>query len=458
MSSRYNSDWDDDQQSYRRPTGPNWGKITGIVLSIVLACVVAGGGLVYYFGHSLIGLTNYVSDSEQRILTDEEMEAQAAVEEAAEAEEAAAAADADNADGDDESVIEYEEETEGETDYHQGVALSDDELAALQESMSQVSVSSDLVDDENVFNIVLTGVDRRDKTWNGNSDSMMLVSINFAKNRVSIISLMRDTYVNIPDVGYAKLNNAYARGGGKLMCETISANYNINVSNYAAVDFEDMIEIIDALGGVELEWTDAEVQVSNGYMVDMCNTLGLNSDEYILPGAGTYLCNGVQAVAYARNRYVGNSDYARTERQRYVMSQMLTKIKEMDVLSLTSFVTKVLPLITHNLDESDIWELVTKAADIFDFDFVTDRVPYDNMYDIIYVNGQDMLVPYWEETIAQMYETIYGDGAISDNSDNNQEDRTIGNDTTNAEFEYDILQGEAQSETPYYGDDDGGEG
>ena len=195
-----------------------------------------------------------------------------------------------------------------------------------------------------------------------------------------------------------------------------------------------MIEIVDALGGVDLEMTDAEVNVANGYMLDMCNTLGMNGYDYILPGGGVYHCNGVQAVAYARNRYVGNSDYARTERQRYVISQMIAEVKRMDVAQLTQFVRDVLPLVTHNVEEGEIWDMVTKAPEILQYDFVQDRIPYDNMYDVIYVNGQDMLVPDWGSTIEKLHETIYGDGSISDNSDNDKENRVEASDEYTSDF------------------------
>ena len=234
---------------------------------------------------------------------------------------------------------------------------------------------------------------------------------------------MRDTYVDIPGYGYNKLNAAYALGGGPLLTETITDTYKVDVSRYAAVDFENMIQIIDALGGIDLEMTDAEVEVANGYMLDMCNTLGLNGYDYVLPGGGVYHCNGVQAVAYARNRYVGNSDYARTERQRYVISQIIEEVKRMDVAQLTQFVKDVLPLVTHNVEETEIWDLVTKAPEILQYKFVQDRIPYDNMYDVIYVDSQDMLVPQWETTIEKLHNTIYGNGSISDNSDNDAENK-----------------------------------
>lgn len=367
-----------------RKQGPSWKKIMGISLCIILAIVVAGGVLIYTIGHELISSTNFVADEDVKTVQVEELPEEA------------------------KETVSAEEK--------KGRVLDESELNEIHQQMNQLS-DVDTVEDEDVYNLLLVGVDRRDKTWNGNSDSMMLVSINHTAKRVSVVSLMRDTYVDIPGYGYNKLNAAYALGGGPLLTETITDTYKVDVSRYAAVDFENMIQIIDALGGIDLEMTDAEVEVANGYMLDMCNTLGLNGYDYVLPGGGVYHCNGVQAVAYARNRYVGNSDYARTERQRYVISQIIEEVKRMDVAQLTQFVKDVLPLVTHNVEETEIWDLVTKAPEILQYKFVQDRIPYDNMYDVIYVDSQDMLVPQWETTIEKLHNTIYGNGSISDNSD-----------------------------------------
>lgn len=380
--------------------GPSWKKILGISLCVILGIVAVGGGVIYYVGHNLINLSNYVADKDVKVVDELPEEAQ-------------------------EETLASEE--------RQGVVLDEEQLNSLHEQMSS-RAGVETKEDENVYNLLLVGVDRRDKSWNGNSDSMMLVSINHSAKRVSVVSLMRDTYVDIAGVGYAKLNAAYAYGGGPLLTSTITDTYKVDVSRYAAVDFENMIEIVDALGGVDLEMTDAEVEVANGYMLDMCNTLGRNGYDYILPGGGVYHCNGVQAVAYARNRYVGNSDYARTERQRYVISQMIAEIKRMDVAQLTQFVRDVLPLVTHNVEETEIWEMVTKAPEILQYTFVQDRIPYDNMYDVIYVNGQDMLVPEWDSTLEMLHETIYGDGSISDNSDNDKENKVEGSDEYTSDY------------------------
>ena len=420
MSSRYNDNRDGSGFGGGNRKGPRWMRLFGIILSIVLAVVVVGGALILNYGSHLISLTNYVSDQEVKVVEREEELPSEAVE-----------------------TVSTEERI--------GTAVSDDQLQEIHEAMKvpEEKVEQVVKKDEEVYNILLVGVDRRDKSWNGNSDAMMLVSLNFNDKRVSVVSLMRDTYVEIPGVGYNKLNNAYARGGGPLLTATISDMYNVDLTRYAAVDFENLIEIIDALGGIDMEWTDAEVTVANGYMVDMCDTLGIDVAPYLLPGGGEYHCMGVQAVAYARNRYVGNSDYARTERQRYVLTRILERIKEMSVAEMTSFITKVLPLVTHNLKTSDIWELVSRAPEIMEYNIVMDRIPYDGLYDVIYVNGQDMLVPNWEQTVIKLHNTIYGDGQASENSDNDVKKRTEGNNEFSYDFEDEILKGKAQAETPF---------
>ena len=369
----------------RESSGPNWSRICAITLCIVLAIVGVGSAAIYYLGHNLISKTNYLADEDVRQVDTIPVEGMSEAEDA---------------------------------DALKGIVLNQSEMESLHQQMNQVE-SIDTIMNEDVYNVILAGVDRRDKSWNGNSDSMMLVSINNEKNRVVVVSLMRDTYVEIPGRDYNKLNAAYAYGGGPLLAETIRENFRLDIDRYAAVDFQDMVEIIDAMGGVELTLTDAEVEVANGYMVDMCsNVLKIPYEEHLLPGGGTYNCDGVQAVTYARNRFVGNSDYARTQRQRYVISQMVEKIRHMGFTELAAFVTRVLPLITHNIPEDEIWDLVEDAPKLLQYSFVQDRVPYDNMYEVIDVKGQGMLVPNWDATITQMMETIYGDGSVSENGDN----------------------------------------
>lgn len=391
MSSRYE---DNRESQKKRIKQPRWGRVFGVLLLIVVIASSGVGFGIYFFGHSLFALTNFVEQTQTQIVSAEELPEEAR-----------------------ETVSEEE---------RKGTVLNESEIDNIHHEMDEVDTKIETVADENVYNILLVGVDRKEKDWNGNSDSMMLISMNFAKERVSIISLMRDTYVNIPEVGYFKLNNAYARGGGELLCATVTSNFNVDVSRYAAVDFENMIDIIDALGGIDIEWTSAEIEVADGYIRDMCKDLGIDAWDHLMPvdGAGIWHCDGIRAVAYARNRFVGNSDYSRTERQRYVIGQMIKKIKEMNPAELLSFARKVLPLIRHNIKESEIWELVTKAPALLQYTIVKDRVPYDGMFEIINIDDEDMLSPNWEPTIRQMHETIFGNGSVSSNEDNDEANRT----------------------------------
>ena len=136
---------------------------------------------------------------------------------------------------------------------------------------------------------------------------------------------------------------------------------------------------------------------------------GYRDVEHQLPAEGGMVhCDGVQAVAYARNRYVGNSDFERTQRQRYVLTQLMAEAKQLSVAQLTEKMQAILEHVTMNIPETEIWSMVTELPEMLDYKFEQVRIPYDDMYDVIYVNGQDMLVPYWEETLQKLQEQIYG--------------------------------------------------
>lgn len=301
--------------------------------------------------------------------------------------------------GSDEEEISEEEAT--------GEKLTEEEEAELAAQREAFINSEEIAQSDDVYNVLLVGVDRRDRSWAGNSDSMILLSVNSSKKQISMISLMRDTYVDIPGIGMRKLNAAHANGAGPLLIETVTENYRIQVDRYASVDFLSMIEIVDAVGGVELDMSDEEVRVANGYIYDMCNINNLNYDKYKITSSGTHEYNGMQAVGFARIRYVGHADYERTARQREVLTQILEKIKDMSMTEIYNFVEEVLPLVTHNIPEDEMWDMVKQAPSLLTYDLVQDRIPYDDMYKVIYVKKQDMLVPDWEDTIRKLKDTLY---------------------------------------------------
>lgn len=384
----------------RKKSGMNVKKVFAISFCIVLGIVFISGGLIYKLGHDLYSNVNYVADEDVKVV--ETLPEQALAErkaEQSEAEQKAAAAEAEDS-----------TEPMSDVDGLGGVKVSAEELDSIHSRMSSSLTGRTTVSDDDIYNVLLIGVDRQDKTWNGNSDSMILVSINKAENRVTMVSLMRDTYVEIPDKGFEKLNAAYAYGAGPLLCQTVTDTYKVKVDRYAAVDFWDLVDIINIIGGVDLEITAKEAEVMNGYIMDMCERLmDIDSSEHMLPYEGGYIhCDGVQAVAYARNRFVGNSDYQRTERQRYLMQQLLGEVKQMSVAQMTEKMQAILQHVTMNIPETEIWSMIPELPEMLEYKFEMDRIPYDDMYDVISVNGQGMLVPDWEPTIEKLHEFIYG--------------------------------------------------
>ncbi len=359
----------------RKKPGMNVKRVFAISLSVVMGIVLISGGVVYKLGHDLYSNINYVADEDVQVV---------------------------------ETLPEEAEQETLSTEERTGVVVSSEELDSIHSKMKSLSDRETLADDD-IYNVLLIGVDRRDKSWNGNSDAMILVSINKAENKVSMVSLMRDTYVDIPGVGYRKLNAAYAYGAGPLLCETVTDTYKIEVDRYAAVDFFDLIDIIDLIGGVSLEISAAEAKVANGYILDMCNLMDIDGMEHQIPEEGGFIrCDGVQAVAFARNRYVGNSDFERTERQRYVLSQLMAEVKQMSVAQMTEKMQGLLKFVTMNIPETEIWSMIPELPEMLEYDFEMSRVPYDNMYETIWVNNQDMLVPDWDVTLEKLQEQIYG--------------------------------------------------
>ena len=254
------------------------------------------------------------------------------------------------------------------------------------------------------YQVLLIGSDRRDDSWNGNSDVMILASINRNKKIISFVSFMRDTGVNIPNVGYGKLNWAFAKGGADLLKSTLESNFQISIDNYVATDFVSMADIIDLFGGVDLDITDAEIPVINNYINEMANLRGFDPAEYQLTTAGNLHLNGLQTVGYMRDRYVGSSDFQRTERQRIVLQKLLEKLKTMSTIDLLKLSSSVAGLsIQQDFTAEQIASLAALAIECKNYTVVMDRIPYDGLYTS---NGEN-LDPVWPETIDRLHATIY---------------------------------------------------
>lgn len=251
-------------------------------------------------------------------------------------------------------------------------------------------------DEQESYNLLLIGTDHRDDSWNGNSDVMILVTINQDSEEIILTSFMRDLYADIPGYGVHKLNYAFAVGGGDVLVQTLEDNYRLQIDNYAIVDFMDMANIVDLLGGVEITLSDEECVNLNSNLAQ----LGVPEENYIYTG-GTYLLDGYQAVAYMRIRYVGNSDYQRTQRQRDVLKEIFASLKERNTAELLTISAEIIAQIEHNIQPVEMIKLTAMLPQFTKYELSEERIPYDDLY----YSQDEMLVPDFEATIARLHET-----------------------------------------------------
>lgn len=226
---------------------------------------------------------------------------------------------------------------------------------------------NDEVQIEGYRNIVIFGTDSRENSVKKgtHSDTIMIASINNKTKDVKLVSVYRDTYVNIPDYGYKKINASYFNGGYSLALTTINKNFDLDCTEYVTVNFQAVVKVVDMLGGIELDVTEDEIHYLNGYVNSLNKING--TDVPHLKSPGTQMVNGTQACAYARIRYTSGGDFKRTERQRIVLSKIFDKVKKSDMGTINEIIDTVFPMISTNLSNGEILDL---AKDVFSYNIV----------------------------------------------------------------------------------------
>ena len=329
-----------------------------------------------------------------------------------------------------------------------------------QNSEEIKTYSGTLLNDPMVLNIMLFGEDRRYNSNVGNSDTMVIFSVDTHHRKLKMLSLMRDTYVDIPGYGENRLNAAYTFGGPALTVSTIQKNYGIKIDRYAVVDFGSFKKIIDTLGGIDIDLTSDEVDYINwqtwindqdeysdadpAYKEDIRsqlkyvwqttvpetdkpinkNTLTfIKKDEDSEPTATVHL-NGQQALWQARNRgedgICSGDDFTRTKRQRDVISIIINDLKNTDIATLLSVIYEIGPYITTNIKTSEITSLAGDLTTYLKYDIVSEAAPsVDSISSTFYFSGEEhpvyingsfssvILIIDWDDFRQQVAEFIY---------------------------------------------------
>lgn len=268
------------------------------------------------------------------------------------------------------------------------------------------AMSLDIMRDPNVLNVLLIGTDARNTSERGRSDSMILVSINKQTKKLLMFSFLRDIYLYIPGVESTRLNHSYAYGGPELTMKTIEQNFGIEINKYVQVNFYSFIEVIDAVGGIDLTVTDDEAKLINDYLGEINKLVGDKSGSDRLSGGGNLHLNGKQALCYARIRYIG-TDFARTRRQRDVLNQVLEKVRNMELGELSDFLDETLPLITTNLTQSEIFSLLVNANEYSNYTRVADSIPLNQTYYFMTVRGMSVIGIDFDANVNVLRKEIY---------------------------------------------------
>jgi polyisoprenyl-teichoic acid--peptidoglycan teichoic acid transferase len=373
-----------------------------IVLLVISAALLSILLTAYLLIHSYINKMNLVSSDKANAISSENDLTQADDLQSQEEIEASGASMNNQSPATDENTENEEVNTDIPDSAEAEIAAMEDEV---RKNMEENSIP--IIYDKNVFNVLLIGSDNREPGSSGRSDAMILISINKKTKKIIGTSFLRDIYLQIPDRKNNRLNAAFAFGGADLLMETIEQNFRLKVDRYASIDFYDFMDIIDALGTITIDVTQEEIAVTNRYIQSLNRLEGLDEDTDCLSNAGSQLLNGKQALAYARNRYDGNGDFDRTARQRKVMEQVYSKIRGLNLIELNDLLNTVLPMVTTNLTEGEMFSLILSLPSYKKYDIEQWSVPTSASYKNMRINGMAVLGIDFDENIKEIRRRIY---------------------------------------------------
>lgn len=248
------------------------------------------------------------------------------------------------------------------------------------------------------FDLLVFGTDRRPKeTGNGRSDIIMVVSINAESGQIKLVSILRDTWVELPDYGWDRINAAYSYGGVELAMKTVNETFALDIQNYVILEFSDLEAIIDRLGGVDVNLTLQEIRFINR-----------DDPKVQIPVLeGTYHINGTQALVHCRNRWTGEGDFERTKRQRDILLAMLESAKvELETGNPVTLLHYLINPVDTNLKFKKMLPLCLDLMKSPDLTVVESSVPYEGTWVHEQKNGRSVLVIDLQENVEQLHQFL----------------------------------------------------
>ena len=266
----------------------------------------------------------------------------------------------------------------------------------------------------------LFGIDHRDKNTalgGENSDTIIIASVNNDTKDVKLVSVYRDTLLNLGNDTYSKANAAYAYGEAEQAITMLNTNLDLNISEYATVNFNALTTIIDDLGGLDMDMSYAEIVHMNNYCVETSEETGKDYTPIELPERPDdieaiqyhYHLNGVQATSYCRIRYTASLDMGRTERQRKVIQMIVSKAKSAGLSKIFKIMDDVFPMVTTSMTKDEILQLLPTLIGYS----VDDTTGFPTSFKFSNVNGSIIVPTTLESNVIELHKFLYGDEAYT---------------------------------------------
>lgn len=255
---------------------------------------------------------------------------------------------------------------------------------------------------EGVINIILVGQDRRAGQGRQRSDAMILCTINKGTKTITLTSFLRDMYVTIPNYYRQRINVSYQLGGFKTLNDTLEHNFGVRADHCVEVDFSGFRDIVNVLGGVDVELTQKEADYLNK-KGNWDNDQG-NFDWHLT--AGVNRLDGDQALAFSRIRAL-DSDWGRTNRQRVVLTALLNKAKTMDISQINDFINEVIPMIATDMTPSEITGYALDLLPMLGSATIKNQtIPADGTWQYASINGASVITVNFEKNQQFLRDTI----------------------------------------------------
>lgn len=262
----------------------------------------------------------------------------------------------------------------------------------------------------------LFGLDHRsrnEKLNTENSDTIIIASINNDTKAVKLVSVYRDTLLNVKDDTYSKANAAYALGGPAQAVNMLNTNLDLNITDYVSIDFDALVTVIDCLGGLDIPLSYAEIVHMNNYCVETAEETGKSYTPVELPEpkpedqeaiVGTYHLNGVQATSYCRIRYTASLDMGRTERQRRVIQMIVDKAKKAGLSTIFDIMDQVFPMVKTSVSKTEILKLIPAMIGYC----IDETTGFPQDYKFATVKGSIIVPTTLDSNVLKLHQFLYG--------------------------------------------------